>query len=143
MNVIIAAALVLSAWILSRRERHSAGVDQGGMWAPQLPPMEYPTSPEGNPVEPSEVPVRHDTPLRPGSRVLAFQQERWWRAEVIRLEPGGQVRIQRRHDETGAERVDTDAAGGPRLRLRPGQRRQAALGGAVAAAVGESPVGLR
>jgi hypothetical protein len=58
-----------------------------------MPPLEFPNSVDGNPVEPSGIPVRSDTRLEEGSTVLAFSQGRWWRAEVVRVEPGGRVRI--------------------------------------------------
>jgi hypothetical protein len=60
---------------------------------PLMPQIEFPQSKEGVPVEPSEVPVGPDTYLEIGSRVLSFSQGRWWRAEVVGLEPDGKVKI--------------------------------------------------
>lgn len=58
-----------------------------------LPVIELPQSEEGKPVEPSDIPVRPDTPLEIGSTVLSFSQGRWWRAQVIGLEPNDSVRL--------------------------------------------------
>jgi hypothetical protein len=60
---------------------------------PVAPQVEYPQTDEGRPVPPSNVPVGPETPLKVGSRVLAFSQGRWWRADVIGLEPGDRVKL--------------------------------------------------
>ena len=75
-SIIIAASIVLAAWLISRRSTSSESFQ---------PPVlkEYPTSAEGVPVEPSGIAVSADTPLKPGSTVLAFSQGRWWRANVV------------------------------------------------------------
>jgi hypothetical protein len=57
---------------------------QGGSF---MPTIEFPQSEEGVPVEPSDIPVGPDTDLEIGARVLSFSQGRWWRAEVVGLEP--------------------------------------------------------
>jgi hypothetical protein len=53
----------------------------------------YPESPEGKPVAPTGIWVQPDTPLEPGSRVLAHSRGQWWRARVIALEDGDRVRL--------------------------------------------------
>jgi hypothetical protein len=58
-----------------------------------VPVVEFPQSAAGRPVEPSDIPVRPDTPLEVGSTVLSFSQGRWWRAVVIGLEAEDQVRL--------------------------------------------------
>src|SRR5262249_3388681 len=60
---------------------------------PFLPIVEFPQSDEGRPVQPSDIPVGPETPLEIGSTVLSYSQGRWWRAEVIGLEPGDKIRI--------------------------------------------------
>ena len=57
------------------------------------PLVEYPSSEEGNPVEPSGVAIDPETPLDVGTRVLSFSMGRWWRAEVIAVEDDEHVRI--------------------------------------------------
>jgi hypothetical protein len=49
--------------------------------------------PDQWPVAPSGVQVGPDTPLGPGSRVLAYSEGHWWRARVVAVEDGGMVRI--------------------------------------------------
>ena len=58
-----------------------------------FPLVEFPQSDEGRPVEPTDIPVGPETPLEVGSTVLSYSQGRWWRAEVIGLEPGDRVRL--------------------------------------------------
>jgi hypothetical protein len=58
-----------------------------------FPQVEYPSSDEGNPVEPSDIYVDEFTPLEIGSTVLAQWGGRWWRAEVIGLEGTDHVRV--------------------------------------------------
>lgn len=58
--------------------------------------LQHPKSEEGYPVSPSGVWVDEDTPLEPGSRVLAFWQGYWWRAEVVSLRAGGRVMVRYR-----------------------------------------------
>lgn len=53
----------------------------------------YPNSQEGFPVAPSNSWVAPETPLSPGSPVLAFSQGRWWRGRVVALETGDRVRV--------------------------------------------------
>jgi hypothetical protein len=50
------------------------------------PRIEFPKSSEGRPVQPTDIPVTEHTPLEIGSRVLAFSQGRWWRAEIVGFE---------------------------------------------------------
>jgi hypothetical protein len=54
--------------------------------------VEYPHSTDGNPVEPSGLPLDPSAPLKVGSRVLAYEQNRWWRAEVVEMQ-GDTARI--------------------------------------------------
>jgi hypothetical protein len=58
-----------------------------------LSTVESPLSEDGCPVEPSGVLIEADTVLEVGSRVLAYDQDRWWRAEVVEVLPGDTVRI--------------------------------------------------
>jgi hypothetical protein len=70
------------------------GVGRGRRAVGDAPPqVEYPASPDGYPVEPSGIPIDAGTQLGVGSRVQAFEQGRWWRAEVVALENDGRVRI--------------------------------------------------
>jgi hypothetical protein len=65
-------------------------------WVPQSAPQQqilYPESAEGAPVAPTDIWVQTDTPLEPGSRVLAFSQGQWWRARVIAVEGEDRVRV--------------------------------------------------
>jgi hypothetical protein len=55
--------------------------------------VEYAQSEEGHPVEEPGVPIDAGTALKVGSKVLAFEQDRWWRAEVVGLQPGDIVRL--------------------------------------------------
>ncbi|MCI0680847.1 MAG: hypothetical protein L0Y71_01985 [Gemmataceae bacterium] len=50
-------------------------------------------SPAGVPVAPTGVWVQPDTPLEPGSLVLACSQGHWWRARVLALEDRDRVRV--------------------------------------------------
>lgn len=52
-----------------------------------------PLSPDAAPVAATGVWVQTDSPLEPGSRVLAFSQGSWWRARVISLEGKDRVRV--------------------------------------------------
>ncbi|MCI0380555.1 MAG: hypothetical protein L0215_23455 [Gemmataceae bacterium] len=61
------------------RDRHFEGI--------------YPTTPEGNPVEPTGIWVTPETRLEPGTRVLAHSQGHWWRARVIAIESDDRVRV--------------------------------------------------
>ncbi|MCI0638374.1 MAG: hypothetical protein L0Y70_04825 [Gemmataceae bacterium] len=72
-----------------------AGVGFVFTWAPRGQTIEgiYPTSPQGNPVEPTGIWVTPETVLEPGTRVLAQSQGQWWRARVIAVEPDGRVRV--------------------------------------------------
>ena len=89
---IVAAALVYAAHTIARR-LPGASAHHASALLPQFPIMEFPQTEAGAPVEPSGLPVGPDTILEPGDTVLAFSQERWWRAEVVRLEPGDRVRL--------------------------------------------------
>jgi hypothetical protein len=55
--------------------------------------VEYPLSKEGFPVEPSGVPIEPGAALEVGSKVLAYEEDRWWRAEVVEVQPDDMVRI--------------------------------------------------
>ena len=81
------APLIWLGVVLEKGEPTSASFQQF------MPMMEYPHSDEGIPVEPSEIPVGPETPLEVGSRVLAYSQGRWWRAEVVSLEGEDHVKI--------------------------------------------------
>jgi hypothetical protein len=58
-----------------------------------MPLFEFPSSNEGNPVEPSGIPMQPETPLDVGAIVLSCSHGQWWRAEVVGLEDGDMVRI--------------------------------------------------
>jgi hypothetical protein len=93
-GILIAAAIVIAAVIAAKiLAKHLRGSRLSQAAAAFPSAVDFPQSEEGCPVEPSEVPVGPETRLDVGSRVLAFEQGRWWRAEVIGLEPGGRVRI--------------------------------------------------
>jgi hypothetical protein len=51
-----------------------------------MPMFASPESSEGHPVEPSGVHFQPESPLEVGARVLAFSQDRWWRADVIAVQ---------------------------------------------------------
>ncbi len=59
-----------------------------GDWRNAFRPREYeaPLSDQGMPVEPSGIPLRLETPPKPGATVLSFSQGRWWRAEVVSVQ---------------------------------------------------------
>jgi hypothetical protein len=56
-------------------------------------PSQYPLTREGLPVEPSDIPVTPETPLAPGTPLLAYSQGKWWRATVVAVEPDGLVLV--------------------------------------------------
>lgn len=90
-----AAPMIWLAVVLEKSEsapQLSHGITAGA-FNPLMPHLEFPDSDEGAPVEPSDIPVGPDTALEVGSRVLSFSQGRWWRAEVVGLEPDGMVKI--------------------------------------------------
>ena len=103
----IPAAILLASLILSAAIIYAARIiaEQGGgyarvgpvSWGPSPVPLGtellVPESPEARPVPPSGVPVGPDTPLKPGETVLAPDQGRWWRADVVALEDGGRVKV--------------------------------------------------
>jgi hypothetical protein len=65
-------------------------------WMPNVQPDQQfltPQSQEAVPVAPTNLWVQADTPLEPGSRVLAFSQGNWRRARVIALEGNDRVRV--------------------------------------------------
>jgi hypothetical protein len=68
---------------------------RSGGWRDLFRPRKYesPSSAEGYPVAASGLPVEPGTPLEVGSRVLAYEQSQWWRAEVVALDPDNMVRI--------------------------------------------------
>jgi hypothetical protein len=88
-SIVVAAALVYAAQILAKRGPVAQELSPTGTACGH--PIYYPNSAEGMPVKPSGRPVRPGTPLEVGSRVLAYDEGRWWRAEVTHLEPGGLV----------------------------------------------------
>jgi hypothetical protein len=93
-GILIAAAIVVAAVIAAKilaKPLRSSRLSQAAAAFPSA--VDLPQSEEGRPVEPSEVPVDSEARLEVGSTVLAFGQGRWWRVEVIGLEPGGRVRI--------------------------------------------------
>jgi hypothetical protein len=99
-SLIVAAAIVYAARLLAQRPSGSQALPPGAAGQVPLlssglpfPAMEAPLSSEGFPVEPSGIPIQPETPLEVGSTVLAYSQGRWWRAEVVGLEPDDQVRI--------------------------------------------------
>ncbi len=95
--VIFAVAAVIVAWILASNRQNTSGAQGTNQpWNPLgllSPTVEFPQSKAGHPVEPTDIPVSSDTPLRIGSTVLSYSQGRWWRAEVLRLGPGDLVQI--------------------------------------------------
>jgi len=84
---IIGVAIVIAGWFFSRRPSQPKQVMMNGMI------MESPDSPAGYPVVPSNIPVDSDTPLKKGMTVLSFSQGRWWRAEIVAIEPDEYVKI--------------------------------------------------
>lgn len=93
-SVILAAAMVLSAWLISRRPRTTS---QAAVQSPMLPSLPFaplpPLPPEAFPVEPSGITVEPDTRLEVGSTVLADWGGAWWKAQVVSLKRDGSVRI--------------------------------------------------
>jgi hypothetical protein len=89
------AALIVANWL----EMVSFQVAQVGFllamvgavitWLPSRPAGFVPGQ---EPVPPSGIEVRHDTPLDVGSRVLAFSQGYWLRARVVAIEDSDMVR---------------------------------------------------
>lgn len=91
-SVILALAILAAARMMAKAPRPQAGPSSSV--AGFVPPtMHMPMSEEGFPVEPSGIPVQPETRLEVGSTVLAFSQDRWWRAEVVALVGRDMVRI--------------------------------------------------
>jgi hypothetical protein len=96
-SLILSAAIIYAARIIA--EQGGAGYAPAGpaSWGPAPLPLrtevQVPGSPEAQPVLPSGIPVGPDTPLKVGATVLAPDQGRWWRAEVLALEEGGRVKV--------------------------------------------------
>src|SRR5688572_5274584 len=88
-SLIIAGALVLSAWLLRGR----AGAAPGSGFIVPAAGANVPLPAEALPVQPSGIPVSPSTPLRKGTRVLVNWQGSWWRGEVLDVESDDRVRI--------------------------------------------------
>jgi hypothetical protein len=95
-SLILSAAIIYAAWMIA--EQGGAGyagrrVAVSPVPVPVRTEVQVPASPEAQPVQPSGVAVGPDTPLKVGDIVLAPDQDRWWRADVLALEEGGRVRV--------------------------------------------------
>ena len=92
-SIIVAVAMVASAWIVSRRPHSSSPAVKPSMpmmaTFPPLPSL----PPEAFPVEPSGIAVEPETHLEVGTAVLASWNGVWWHAQVMGLERDGRVRI--------------------------------------------------
>ena len=79
VGVLLSAAMLLFGLWDIYSSFHARG------WRNLLRVTEYeaPLSAEGVPVTPSGIAVKSDTPLEPGSTVLAYSQGQWWRAKVV------------------------------------------------------------
>ena len=55
--------------------------------------VNFPSSPEGFPSQPSNVWVNEGSPLDVGTRVLAYWQNQWWRAVVVGEESKDRVLV--------------------------------------------------
>jgi hypothetical protein len=99
----IPAAILLASLILSAAVIYGARLiaeQVGSGYAPAAPApaplrttVELPAAPEAQSVAPSGITIGPTTPLKVGATVLAPDQGRWWRAEVVALEDGGRVRV--------------------------------------------------
>lgn len=90
-SLILGAAAIVVARIVAASKQQQAP-PTGFPSLGNMPLLEFPQSPQGAPVEPTDIPVNADD-VDIGTRVLSYSQGRWWRAEVISRVSRDQVRI--------------------------------------------------